>query len=124
MRPANPANGSYGTGTFTATQTLTLTCASGYQLFNSATATCEADGQVTGANGTCARKFPSFFFHLCSISHCSSLIVAVSFFFLFFFFLYLNSLKPKRTELSSDKGANDERHNHYAAKHVGENETD
>eukprot|EP00117_Sycon_ciliatum_P034514 scpid22393/ scgid1136/ Pro-epidermal growth factor; Epidermal growth factor len=56
VRPANPANGSYGTGTFTATQTLTLTCASGYQLFNSATATCEADGQVTGANGTCARS--------------------------------------------------------------------
>ena len=26
--------------------------------------------------------------------------------------------KTKRTELSSDKGANDERHNHYASKHL------
>ena len=29
-------------------------------------------------------------------------------------FLYFEFAKTKRTELSSDKGANDERHNHYA----------
>ncbi|XP_065196554.1 CUB and sushi domain-containing protein 3-like [Sycon ciliatum] len=59
-RPTNPANGAYSTGAFTAVQnTLMLTCDGGYQADGSTVATCGADGQVTGVNGTCARKFLS-----------------------------------------------------------------
>ncbi|XP_065178727.1 mucin-19-like [Sycon ciliatum] len=53
-RPANPANGVYSTGSFTAVQnTLTLTCTIGYNLTGSATATCNANGSVTGDDGVC-----------------------------------------------------------------------
>ena len=62
-RPSNPSNGAYRTGDFNSVQnTLRLTCNSGYQLYNSSTATCDSDGQVSGANGTCHGKFlPSSF---------------------------------------------------------------
>ena len=48
----------------------------------------------------------------------STLMFTFSRMLLLLLFSLFEFAKTKRTELSSDKGANDERHNHYASKHL------